>query len=56
MKITIDTHYCTREEKAELIKYLDDECWDYRFEKGVQNMTKLTKHGYKRVDNLLTNI
>jgi len=29
-KIIIDPHYCSREEYAELIKYLEDNCWDFR--------------------------
>jgi hypothetical protein len=28
--ITINPHNCSREEYAELIKYLEDNCWDYR--------------------------
>jgi len=30
MKIIIDTHYCSREELAELEEYLEEKCWDYR--------------------------
>ena len=30
MIITIDTHHCTEEEKDELIKYLEDNCWDWK--------------------------
>jgi hypothetical protein len=29
MKITIDTHHCSREELAELKKYLEDNSWDF---------------------------
>jgi len=29
MKITIDTHNCSREELAELKEYLEDKCWDF---------------------------
>ena len=30
MIISIDTHNCTREEKEELINYLEDNSWDYK--------------------------
>jgi hypothetical protein len=30
MKITIDTHNCSREELAELKEYLSDNCWDFK--------------------------
>jgi len=30
MKITIDTHNCSREELAELKEYLEDKCWDFK--------------------------
>jgi hypothetical protein len=30
MIITIDTHHCTEEEKQELIKYLEENCWDWK--------------------------
>lgn len=29
MKITIDTHYCSREELAELKEYLEEQSWDF---------------------------
>jgi len=29
MKITIDTHYCLREELEELKEYLEQNCWDF---------------------------
>ena len=30
MKITIDTHNCSREELAELKEYLEEKCWDFK--------------------------
>jgi hypothetical protein len=30
-KIRIDPHYCSREEYGNLIRYLEDNCWDYTF-------------------------
>jgi hypothetical protein len=30
MKITIDTHYCSREELQELKDYLEENCWDFK--------------------------
>jgi hypothetical protein len=30
MKITIDTHNCSREELAELKEYLEDKSWDFK--------------------------
>lgn len=32
MKITIDTHYCSKEELKELKKYLTKKCWDFKTE------------------------
>ena len=32
-KITIDPHNCSREEYEELLRYLDEKCWDYKAEK-----------------------
>jgi hypothetical protein len=30
--ILIDTHNCSREEKQELIQYLDEQSWDFKIE------------------------
>jgi hypothetical protein len=35
MKITIDTHYCSREELAELKEYLENKCWDFTTDEKV---------------------
>lgn len=31
-KVTIDPHYCSREEYQELLDYLKNNCWDYEVE------------------------
>lgn len=31
--ITINLHYCSREEEKELIEYLENNCWDFRTSK-----------------------
>lgn len=31
-KVTIDPHYCSREEYQELLDYLKNNCWDYKVE------------------------
>ena len=30
-KIVIDPHFCSRDEYGDLITYLEDNCWDYKF-------------------------
>ena len=32
MIIKINTHDCTKEELKALLKYLEEQCWDYRKE------------------------
>jgi len=27
--VTVNFHFCSREERNELIEYLDKQCWDY---------------------------
>jgi len=39
MKITIDTHYCSREELAELKEYLEDKCWDFKTDEVEESPT-----------------
>ena len=40
MKITIDTHHCSREELAELKEYLEEKCWDFTTDEKVEETHK----------------
>lgn len=40
MKITIDTHHCSREELAELKEYLEEKCWDFTTDEKVEEAHK----------------
>jgi len=45
MKITIDTHNCSREELAELKEYLEDQSWDFKTdEKEVEEEEEKPKY------------
>jgi hypothetical protein len=35
-KITIDPHYCSREEYEALLDYLTDNSWDYKHEGSLK--------------------
>ena len=45
MKITIDTHNCSREELAELKEYLENNSWDFKTDEPEKEMS-----GFRLVD------
>ena len=48
MKITIDTHHCSREELAELKNYLEEQCWDFTTDEPKED-PKFILLGFNRI-------
>ena len=50
--ILIDTHNCSREEKQELIQYLDEQSWDFTIEaEEVEEAIEIDKDDVYKVAN-----
>ena len=52
MKITIDTHYCSKEELKTLTNYLKKHCWDFK----VEEKPKFKEEKYVLTDNSINGV
>ena len=52
MKITIDTHYCSKEELKTLTNYLKKRCWDFK----VEEKQKFKEEEFVLTDNAINGV